>query len=586
MLILRKLLGLIMLVFVTFMSVAPKADETIHLDRFRSGTIGSYITYFQEQDGQPLTLEQAQTRFSQNDVKKSHGGSLTLGLGVPTVWLKATVYRPDDYDFFYRLAIETPWLDYIDTYIVHDGQLVKTVKGGDGLPYNERPMQYRVFAFETQFEAGYSEIFIRVESKGPMAIPIRLDEQSQAASRDIATAYEYGVIYGLMMALALYNLVLYIKIKQSEFGLYALYLTGFVVNSLSYTGQIHTVFTPDFGPLFQDWLDLSLMITYSVFGLHFARTTLKTKLYAPQLNKFVVWIANGIPASMLIFALFNNLQMYMILAFALNTSFAFLFIIMGYYALKNNIPSANLFFVASVTAASCIGLSTSAVAGLVPYNDFTFKAIEVGMAFEGILLAILLAERFRTAQRDKIVAEEHARTDELTNLNNRRGFREYIEPLWPQLMHDKRDVTVVLLDIDKFKSLNDKYGHATGDLVLSNIAKVLDKTARRGDILARWGGEEFILLLPETDQKEGILLAEKLRVAISSHIIHYGGEQLFVTASIGVAGTHELHINGKNVKEVRLEDLIQLADDALYGAKHGGRDQVFANQRVLEAGLS
>lgn len=576
-----KISNFTVVLFLLISSFSAFSEETIHLDRFRSGPIGAYVNYFQEVDGQKLTLEQAKLRFAQGNVNKSTGGSLTFGLGVPTVWLKTTVYRPAKLDLNYRLAIETPWLDYIDTYIVHEGKTVKVVHGGDGIPYEDRPMQYRVYGFETGFETGYSDIYIRVESKGPMAIPIRLDEVNEAIQRDIKTAYEYGLIYGLMIALALYNFILFIKIRQNEFGLYALYLTGFVVNSLSYTGQLHTVFTPDLGPLYQDWLDISLMITYSVFGLHFARTTLKTKLYSPKLNRFVVWIASAIPVGMLIGALFNNLQISMILAFGLNTSFALLFIIMGYHAVKNNIPSASLFFFASVTAASCIGISTSAVAGIVPYNDFTFKAIEVGMALEGILLAILLAERFRTAQKDKIIAEENARTDELTSLNNRRGFREIVEPLWQRLLKEKKEVTVVLLDIDKFKSLNDKFGHATGDLVLSHIAKVLDKTARRGDVLARWGGEEFILLLPETNQKEGILLAEKLRIAVSSSAIYYGGESLYVTASIGVAGTHDAHINGKSVKNVKLENLIQLADDALYGAKHAGRDQVFANQLAL-----
>ncbi|MDO6719353.1 diguanylate cyclase [Psychrosphaera sp. 1_MG-2023] len=577
----QQISNAILVLLLILISFSATSEETIHLDRFNSGAIGKNVSYFQEIDGQRLTLEQAKLRFTQGNVKKSTGSSLTFGLGVPTVWLKTRIYRPAHLDLNYRLAIETPWLDYVDTYIVHNSKTLSAVSGGDGIPYEERPMQYRVFAFETGFEVGYSEIFIRVESKGPMVIPIRLDEVQQAIQRDISTAYEYGLIYGLMFALAAYNFILFIKIRQNEFGLYALYLTGFVFNSLSYTGQLHTIFTPNLGPLYQDWMDISLMITYSVFGLHFARTTLKTKMYAPKLNKFVVWVASSIPIGMLIGALFNNLQISMILAFALNSSFAFLFIIMGFKAVKNNIASANLFFFASVTAASCIGISTSAVAGILPYNDFTFKAIEVGMALEGILLAILLAERFRTAQRDKIIAEENARTDELTSLNNRRGFREAIAPLWQRLRHEKKDVTAVLLDIDKFKSLNDKYGHATGDLVLTHIAKVLDRTARRGDILARWGGEEFILLLPDTNQKEGILLAEKLRVAVSSSAIYYGGETLYITASIGVAGTHDSHINGKNVKAVRLEDLIQLADDALYGAKHGGRDQVFANQLAL-----
>ena len=401
---------------------AALAAETIPLNNQTSLMLGKYFTYFQE-DGQRLSVHQAIRAFATDKGQPSRGDALSLGIGVAPVWLKGRVDNSESTAAIFRLAIETPWLDDIETWYVHRGKIINHVIGGDAISFAQRPMQYKFYAFESPFPPGITDIYIRINTLGPMAIPVRLATVELATAREISSAYQYGVLYGILLALALYNLVLYSNIRLQEFGLYSLYLLGFVANSLSYTGQIHVVITPDWGPYFQDWTDIFLMITYSVFGLHFARFALNTKAYAPKLNKFTFWIASAIPLGMLAGALINQLVFSMVLAFILNSSFAVLFVILGYQAYKHKVPSAILFFVASVTAATCIGISTMAVAGIVPYNDFTFKAIEVGMTFEAILLALLLAQRFRAAQRDKVIAETIARTDELTHLLNRYGFK-------------------------------------------------------------------------------------------------------------------------------------------------------------------
>ena len=551
----------------------------LSLDNQTSQMLGKYLIYFQEQEAR-LPLTDVISKFEKGEGKLSSGDATSLGIGVNPVWLKTTVHNPSALESLYRLSVETPWLDNIETWYVQNGKIIKHVIGGDALDFDDRPMPYKYYAFESTFPAGKTHVYIRIDSLGPMAIPVRLSTVERAISRDIGSAYEYGLLYGIMLALALYNFVLYTNIRQKEFGLYGLYLIGFVANSLSYTGQIHQVITPDWGPYFQDWTDIFLMITYSVFGLHFARFALYTKSYAPMLNRVTFWVATAIPLGMLAGALVNQLVFSMILAFILNSSFAILFIVLGYQAYKHKVPSAILFFVSSVTAATCIGISTMAVAGLVPYNDFTFKAIEVGMTFEAILLALLLAQRFRAAQRDKVIAETFARTDDLTHLLNRHGFKETCPDVWRECQYEKQDCSIVLLDVDKFANLNSEYGHATGDLVLHSVAKCLQQKARSIDILARWGGEEFILLLPKVNQLQAILLAEDMRHAIESHAIPYGGEQIKITASVGVAGSNLQYFNSLPLKDCNLEQLISGATDALYNAKTAGRNQVYASHLV------
>lgn len=557
------------------------ASEKVTLSEHKANMIGKHLQYFQEND-QKLTIDQAKQRFASAQATRSHSDAISLGLGVRPVWLKATIDNPTNIDKPFRLSVETPWLDYIDAYVVNNDVVIDTIVGGDAYPFASRPMQYKYFAFERVFEPGITEIYLRIETAGPMAIPVRLASVDDAISRDIRQGYEYGVLYGIMLALAIYNLVLYTLIRLPEFGLYSAYLFGFVANSLSYTGQIHGVFTPHFGPYFQDWVDISLMVTYSVFGLHFARVLLKTKDYAPRLDAFTKWIAHGIPLGMLFGAAINSLIFSMVLAFILNTSFAWLFILLGYKALKANVKLARFFFISSVTAAVCICISTAAVAGLVPYNDSTFKLIEVGMAVEALLLAVVLAYRFRIVQRGKEVAEFDARTDELTSLRNRRGFRDKADTVWSDMVQFKHDVSVVLIDIDKFKVINDTFGHAKGDVVIREVASRIYRTVRKTDISARWGGEEFILLLPDTDREQARFHAERLRKAIETDsIFRHDGEEVFITASLGVAGTHSAKFYGEPVANLQIEKMISHADQALYSAKNSGGNQV----RVYSANL-
>lgn len=554
-------------------SFSTKA-ESVDIPLVKEAALGKYIQYFQERNGK-LSFTQAQQNFNNSTSIQGAGSSISLGLGVDPVWLKVTVKNLNPTEEEYRLSIETPWLDYIDTWLVVNNKVVKHIKGGDAYPFEQRPMPYRFYAFEHGFTPGVTEIYIRVESLGPMALPVKFSSTKKAIERDIVGSYQYGVLYGIMFALALYNLVLFVFIRQKEYGLYSLYLIGFILNSLSYTGQLFTIITYDFGAYFQDWVDIFLMITYSVAGLHFARVLLSTKDYAPSLDKFVRHTTLFIPLGMFIGFIFNQLFFSLLLAFILNTCFVILFVVMGIKALKANKPFAAIFLVSSVTAAMCITISTLAVAGfLVPYNDYTFKAIELGMAFEAILLAVILARQFRMAQFDKLIAETYARTDSLTHLNNRRGFQYLANPILQNIIREKRDVSIVLIDIDFFKRFNDQYGHDVGDNVLKAVGLCISNTCRKGDIPARWGGEEFIVFLPETTQEQALLQAERIRVAVEQLDNSSINVPLSITISLGVAGTQNGTFNGAFVEIGTFESIITQADRALYKAKEGGKNRV------------
>ena len=172
---------------------------------------------------------------------------------------------------------------------------------------------------------------------------------------------------------------------------------------------------------------------------------------------------------------------------------------------------------------------------------------------------------FKLIENDEKMQEKIKRLSEedyLTKLYNRRKIHEIIETEIKRSRRYKSAFAVLLLDIDNFKNINDTYGHNTGDKVLVQFSDIIRHTIRESDIASRWGGEEFLVICPETTTEGAMSLAEKIRYNIENGSFEEAGN---VTASVGVAGAQ----HGDNVKS-----LIFRADQALYSSKKAGKNRV------------
>ncbi|MBE9560948.1 MAG: GGDEF domain-containing protein [Proteobacteria bacterium] len=164
-------------------------------------------------------------------------------------------------------------------------------------------------------------------------------------------------------------------------------------------------------------------------------------------------------------------------------------------------------------------------------------------------------------------AERLARIDELTGLFNRRAFYEHGKVLSNNCQRNKDELAMILMDIDNFKMINDKYGHAAGDTVLREIGKILLQRLRKSDVFARIGGEEFGMLLPLTTVNKAMQLAEELRQVIEATTITFEEKKFAVTASFGVTS---------DVSDI--DTLVRQADMAMYRSKESGRNAVMQGQ--------
>lgn len=184
-------------------------------------------------------------------------------------------------------------------------------------------------------------------------------------------------------------------------------------------------------------------------------------------------------------------------------------------------------------------------------------------------LPLAIKERGRAEQRASDL-ETLAAIDFLTGVYNRRHFEGLARVELARCQRYVRPLSVLMIDIDHFKAVNDAYGHAAGDLVLKNVVAICRAEKRDPDLLARVGGEEFAMMLPETTEAAAAQFAERLRREVAGSMPTVYGEKLGVTISIGVAGA--------TIRTPGVEALLRCADRALYEAKRSGRDRVVVSK--------
>lgn len=219
-------------------------------------------------------------------------------------------------------------------------------------------------------------------------------------------------------------------------------------------------------------------------------------------------------------------------------------------------------------------------AGAIPYAPLMVTdPLDAGRPYTSWMLSLgvlpLLASVFVLGLFAHVVGQlqdreqrlkELVKTDYLTGVDNRRSFMDRAEREFIRAKRFNKPLTVVMLDVDHFKRVNDSYGHGTGDEVLKVVARILAAEIRRHDVIARYGGEEFALLLAETDEAQARIMAERCRQKIESARLALKGAAIKVTASVGIASCPREGVE-------KIGQLIDLADKALYQAKESGRNQ-------------
>jgi two-component system cell cycle response regulator len=203
------------------------------------------------------------------------------------------------------------------------------------------------------------------------------------------------------------------------------------------------------------------------------------------------------------------------------------------------------------------------------YISKPFKAEELLARVEVAMRLKRERERLRRSAEEAhataLVAQERTMTDALSGMLNRYGLQRVLAHEYAEARRYTRPLSCLMIDLDNFKTINDTFGHLAGDVALKQVAGILNEIVRRSDMVSRYGGDEFLVLLPETDLEGAEALAEKIRAAASSRKFGDGSPHFQVTLSIGAATLAD---------DESGNDMIARADMALYTAKEQGRDRV------------
>ncbi|ABV35456.1 putative diguanylate cyclase (GGDEF domain) [Shewanella sediminis HAW-EB3] len=562
----RVTLTLISTLLAILSSLLPVLAAPLDTSNVSKQPIGRELLFFQEQ--QPLCVNSALSNYLQGGFTASHSRVLSFGIGSKPVWLAFDVENPLTFPVNRRIQIATSWLDSVDIHYIPTQTTaysqILTQYSGDRSSFTDRNLNDRYFSFDHDFTPGKTTVLIRIESPDPMVLPIYFSSLDTALDRSQFQSYSYGFLYGAVLCLLIYNLMLFIGMRSISYLLYSMFLFGFLLMNLSYTGHGYQWLWPEF-PRWQQWANPVLMMLFNVTGLLFALRFLRVKSFLPGTYKLTKLICILFPLLLLMAFIADDQVLGLIFAFDFMLLFSFMMILLGIMAFNVGNPSAKVFLLASTSSMTGAAVTGMAVWGFIPFTDLTYRAAEIGIIIDIVLLALALAVKFRATEREKLIAEHQAKIDPLTGLKNRRAFYEITPSFWKQ-KRTRVGVSMIIIDIDYFKAINDTYGHTVGDEVLVQFATLLNKNLRQQDIVARWGGEEFILLLPKTRLKEASTISKHLCESISKHAFIADRNELQVTASIGLA-------HGSPA-QFTLEQLISLADQQLYRAKQRGKNQI------------
>ncbi|MBL3555894.1 MULTISPECIES: GGDEF domain-containing protein [Marinobacter] len=206
-------------------------------------------------------------------------------------------------------------------------------------------------------------------------------------------------------------------------------------------------------------------------------------------------------------------------------------------------------------------------------TDFKIRFFAT-LTFESIFCFVLEASRLKARNELMELARAHehaARTDELTGLSNRRDMQHRLNEEYSRYRRSGHHFSVALIDLDLFKHINDEYGHDAGDEVLRRFSGLMQTVIRQTDVAARWGGEEFLILLPDTSLLQALTLAERLRSEVANAEFAFAGKRLPITISAGICSI---------AKASSVNELLKQADIHLYNAKEDGRNRIAPRVRT------
>ncbi len=374
-------------------------------------------------------------------------------------------------------------------------------------------------------------------------------------------------IIAILLTLALYNLTFYFYGGGKSFLFYFIYLLNGTVG-LAYLYGLLFQFSETYRHLLY-WFSLTALIVPALLALY-TKYTLEIKKYSSSINDLLTIVVVICLISLCIAILFGiEIGMKFV-----PISFTFSFVVIAIVSCKMILikhPLINVFIFAYLAYVLGMGLTICSLHGFLPFEQYQFYASGVGLMIEGVLFSYILHYKSKSLQLEVTRQIELQRGlkhlvehDYLTQVTSRRAFEKIADNILQQAKINEESFSLMFIDIDEFKLINDNYGHQIGDRVLQHVANSIKKNIRSSDIIARVGGDEFVVLLPDLYVESNLNeLSDNLIKQIQQPILDLG-VKINIGCSIGIA-IYPLH--GDTIKK-----LLTNADVAMYQIKGNGKN--------------
>ncbi|WP_167285150.1 sensor domain-containing diguanylate cyclase [Marilutibacter alkalisoli] len=560
--------------------------------------LGPHVSFLHDREGRHA-LEDVMTGAAAGFAPLP-GGSDALGFQRGAFWFHARVVNRAPGQTRWLLVQQYPLSDDIRFHAVYrDGRIVRH-HGGDHQPFSARSVRYRHPNFWVELPADEPvDLYVRVQSESSMQVPLVLYTPTAFAEMTRDVQFGIGLYYGILLALFFYNLVLWLTTRDSSYFWYVFHLTAFGLVLFTLNGLGFEYLWPESSWLADKSVPLSICLA-QVGVQQFARKFL-------DLNnrwRFGDRVGLGLIA---FFVLLGIASAFLPVRISTPLASACVFISVGWVAVEAIVAirlgyaPARIFLLAWATFLVGTAMFASVAFALLPKTFVTEYGVQIGSALEMLLLSVALGYRYaalrnenerivrdakrqleyQVAERTRELREalaqlgdanarlrESNQRDALTGLHNRRHFHEQLVPMLDQARANRQPLSLLMIDLDHFKEINDRYGHLAGDACLRWVAHAIgDELRSHRALLARFGGEEFVAALPGHDLDQARIAAEKIRTRLESNPCETLGRPTRVTTSIGV---HEINPAASG----GIDSAIEYADRALYLAKSSGRNRV------------